>query len=796
MENPENNQVPEQAPKTPKKIVKKKVVSGYGYGGGYGGYGYGGGYGSYGSYGGYGSYGYGGYGYGGGYGAQGGYGSPAGGGVPNRTFKDYARILWERIWYIIITFFVIFAGVLLYTFRITPVYTSAATVQVLRDSDATIEGPGSATQSMNTRVVNVEDFNTQVKILESNEIIKAVRSRMKEEDVKRFMAPYQDMFTWGPAKTEFEILAENRTVMPERMSLIIRVIYTHPDAQVAADIANLFAGEYISYTHQLRVKKMMDSIDELRTKVAQQEAKVKEIDQKLVEYREKNGAFSVDEKDDVDRSEMRDLNTILTTDKRTLDAISTQWNQIQEYKKEGRPLTDLIFIAEQPQISKLLMDKSTQQIYIATLEKRYKEKHPNMIQARKTLDQYEKELEMAIDSAYQKMEASYETARNNFEQSQKRLAEKQESILALGRKAIQYRSLERERQVAESLHASFIAAMNIRTAQINLINEGSVIVDKAGKAQRPSSPNIPLYVVGGLLLGLFGGFGVAFMVAFLDDRAKSAYDIEAIIGLPLLGVMPRIKRLNSFEKAQIAASNADRATTEAFRALYSTLKVNALGKSAKVILFTSTTPSEGKSFVVTNLAFTAALHGEKTIIIDADLRLPVMAKTLGIDAKTGLIGYIEEGKDLDSAIIRDFFPNLDVLPCERRSDNPTQALNSERFIEMIQKFRGEYDRIIIDSPPIGAVSDAISLLPNVDGVIYVVKFNSVKRKTIKGFVRRMMESNVPVLGAVMNMVNQSSASAYSMNYYDKSYQSYYTTPEIVEEHEEEQEQLEDKGEEK
>ena len=97
---------------------------------------------------------------------------------------------------------------------------------------------------------------------------------------------------------------------------------------------------------------------------------------------------------------------------------------------------------------------------------------------------------------------------------------------------------------------------------------------------------------------------------------------------------------------------------------------------------------------------------------------------------------------------------------------------------------------------IGAVSDAISLLPNVDGVIYVVKFNSVKRKTIKGFVRRMMESNVPVLGAVMNMVNQSSASAYSMNYYDKSYQSYYTTPEIVEEQEEEQEQLEDKGEEK
>ena len=95
---------------------------------------------------------------------------------------------------------------------------------------------------------------------------------------------------------------------------------------------------------------------------------------------------------------------------------------------------------------------------------------------------------------------------------------------------------------------------------------------------------------------------------------------------------------------------------------------------------------------------------------------------------------------------------------------------------MIEKFRDTYDRIFIDSPPIGAVSDAITLLPTVDGVIYVVKFNTVKRKTIRAYIRRMMESNVPILGAVMNMVNPSSASVYSMNYYDKSYQNYYTAP--------------------
>ena len=131
---------------------------------------------------------------------------------------------------------------------------------------------------------------------------------------------------------------------------------------------------------------------------------------------------------------------------------------------------------------------------------------------------------------------------------------------------------------------------------------------------------------------------------------------------------------------------------------------------------------------------------------------------------------------MEDAIIHDYFPNLDVLVCEKRAKNPTQTLNSEEFAAMIEKFRDTYDRIFIDSPPIGAVSDAITLLPTVDGVIYVVKFNTVKRKTIRAYIRRMMESNVPILGAVMNMVNPSSASVYSMNYYDKSYQNYYTAP--------------------
>lgn len=802
MENSDPKNNPGQ--KTVKRVIKKRIISdasgAYGYGSG----GYGGGYG----YGGYGG-GYGGYGYGGGYGGGYGYGggnSAGGGGAaerPNRTFRDYMMILRERWAYIVITVFIILAGVILYTLRVTPIYMSMARVQILRDADVAIDGPGSTEKSRNFTILSMEDFNTQVKILESNEIIRAVKSRMKEDEIVRFMAPYNDMFTLGPRKTEEELLAENRTIAPERMSLIIRIVFEHPDPDMAATIANLFAQEYLNYTHHTRVQKILDSIDELRIKVAQQEAKVKELDKRLVEYREQYKAISLENLDDVDRNELRDLNTILTSDKRAFDSASTQWNLVQEFKREGKPLTDLPFIAELPQISKLLTDRSTQQVFVASSEKRYKEKHPRMIEARKALDQLNKEIDVAVGSAEQKVQAAYEAARQNYEQSQKRLLEKKEEILDLGRKAIVYKSIEREKQVAESMHAGLIASMNVRLAQVNLINEGANIIDKASPAIRPVSPNIPLNIILGIFGSLAGGVLVAFIVAFMDDRAKSAYDIESVVGLPLLGVIPRIRKLNSSEKAQVAVSNADRATTEAFRSLHSILKVNTIAKDSKVLLFTSTTPSEGKSFVVTNLALMCAMHGEKTIIIDADLRLPAMAKILGIESQNGVVSHIEDGKPIEECVIKDYYPNLDVLPCEKRSQNPTQALGSEEFISMLAKFREQYDRVFIDSPPVGAVSDAIALLPYVDGVVYIVKFNSVSRKAIQKNIRRLMVSNVPIVGAIMNMVPQGAASGYNLNYYDKSYQNYYTSQdeesedEIIEEEdtsEEESSQESDAGE--
>jgi succinoglycan biosynthesis transport protein ExoP len=308
-----------------------------------------------------------------------------------------------------------------------------------------------------------------------------------------------------------------------------------------------------------------------------------------------------------------------------------------------------------------------------------------------------------------------------------------------------------------------------------LKNPNARIIDVAVAPLNPSSPNVPMNLAAGFLGGLALGVGLVFLVGLLDDRIKSAFDIEGTIGLPMLGTVPRMKKLDVNSKAQAVASNANFHVTETFRSIHSALKLNEQSKNAKIIITTSTVPGEGKSFVSSNLALTFANHGEKTLLLDGDLRLPNVAKSLQLENEVGLLGHIEQGLSLDEVIQREVYPNFDVLPTGGKSKTPTQLLNSAKFVAMLTELRSRYDRIIIDCPPLAAVSDALNLLPLVDGVVYVVKFNTVKRGTALVNVRRLWESDTPVFGAILNNITSSYSGYYYNQHTDKAYQQYHVT---------------------
>jgi succinoglycan biosynthesis transport protein ExoP len=740
--------------------------------GGYGGssYGYGGG----GGYGGS-NYGYGGsnYGYGGGYGDGG------GGSGPQRSFKDYLLMFRERIWYLIVTLFIVFSGSILYTFNKTKVYTAVSQVQLFRDDASALGAIGQGSEMEQNQILSAEDLNTQISVMESLSIIKGVEQRLQDELRLRFMAPYEDLLSLSGPLTPLEILAKYRRIVPRRMSLMVNFAFSHPDPIVAAEVSNLFAKEFIDYNLKLNIDGSMKAVEDLRIRADQQKDRVEELELKLAEYREQNNAVSLQSDENIAAAQLARLNEIELTNKNIYDNFQTKWDQIETYRLEGRELWELSFVAEQPRVANLLQQVSGTRISISSLSKRYREKHPAMIQLLQTLQEGELELELAVQNSVNKIYAGYSESKSNFEVASLRLAEKEKELIELGKTRIEFNSLLRDLEVQQSFFQALNQRMTTEKAQVNLKNPNARIVDEAfpPRADQPSSPNIVLNLAAGFFGGIALGVGLIFAVALLDDRVKSAFDIEGTIGLPMLGVIPRIKKLDTNTKAQAVASNVDRHVTETFRSIHSALKLSDQSKNAKIILTTSTVPGEGKSFVSSNLSLTFANHGEKTLLLDCDLRLPNVARSLQIENDLGLLDYVENEVSLDEVIVKEVYPNLDVLSTGGKSKNPTQVLNSAQFEAMFAVLRNRYDRIVVDSPPLAAVSDALNLLPLVDGILYVIKFNTVKRKTAVLNVRRLWESNTPVYGAILNNITSTLSSYYYSNYTDKAYQDYYINQE-------------------
>jgi capsular exopolysaccharide synthesis family protein len=329
--------------------------------------------------------------------------------------------------------------------------------------------------------------------------------------------------------------------------------------------------------------------------------------------------------------------------------------------------------------------------------------------------------------------------------------------------------------VSKQLYDHYYSRMQQASVKVTSEGQTARIIDRAVTPIRPYRPNIPLNLIIGLVLGVGLGFGLVFLLALLDDKVKTTFDIETGIGIPLIGIVPRISRIDAAEKARIVADDRDRHTVEAFRGIHSTLNLNEESRNAKVLLCTSTIPSEGKSFIATNMAITFASHGERTIVLDCDLRMPNIAKSLEVPNRQGILDYIGGNRNLDELIIKDYLPNLDILPAGGRSKSPTQILSSEAFEALVHDLRMRYDKVIIDSPPLAPVSDALNILPLADGVLFVIRFNMVKRKTANVNIRRLRESNVPILGAVLNNLNTNVAGYYYSHYYDNSYKNYYLT---------------------
>ena len=683
------------------------------------------------------------------------------------SLRNAWLLIRERKWYVLTTFLVTVLLVAVFTFRSTPIYRARATVQVLRHGPHILR----VADVTDDTIAGDVDFNTQINIFDSVTVIQSVVNRLSPEELKQLIDPYTNHS--GETPSPATVIYAHRQIEPQRFTLIAAIEFEHPNPKIAARIANLIAEEYIAYNSRIRIEETLKAVDELKDRADQQRKHVDEIANALQAFRQRGNLISLVQSKDIVTEKLKALNIMATQTSAHLHEAEARWNQVQDWISSGKPLSELSFIESDPTVSHLIQEITKQKLTLADLRQYYKDKHPKLIEATNSVAQAEKELKVAVAAAAESIKGEYENARQIDDAARRALSEQETKSLDMDKSAVEYENLERDFRVNDQLLESMITRMRETSVTSSIETENARVLDPASAPPRPISPKIALDLAAGILTGILLGIGVAFLIAKIEDRVKTAFDVEEYVGFPLLGVIPRVERMDPADKAQVVSNGANPILVEAFLSLYSTLRVNDNSRNARLIAVTSTLPGEGKSFVATNLALTFASQGQRTAIVDCDLRKPNIQRSFRLRLTKGVIDWCLNGAPFDEIVVKDVFPNLDVITSGGRSSNPVNLINSKEFETLLAELAKRYDRVVFDTPPLGAVSDAMNLIPMMDGAIYTIQFNRVMRKAAQRSAQRLAAGNLTVFGAVLNDVTAGSSTEYYVDYNDKRVNEYH-----------------------
>jgi capsular exopolysaccharide synthesis family protein len=280
----------------------------------------------------------------------------------------------------------------------------------------------------------------------------------------------------------------------------------------------------------------------------------------------------------------------------------------------------------------------------------------------------------------------------------------------------------------------------------------------------------------GLLVGLLLGLVIAFGGVLLDNTVHNQEDIEQNLQLAFLGVLPKIRQStegdgDSVDRDRYILENPKSAVAECARSIRTNLIFMGTERPLRRLLFTSARPAEGKTTSAIAMGITMAQAGSRVLLIDTDLRKPRLHKTFGVSAEVGLTSTLVEIEKLDEAIKSTQVVGLDVLPCGPLPPNPAELLHSERFVALLDTLSKRYDRLLLDSPPVGAVTDAAILSQTCDGTLLVVQSSKSPKETVRRAARQIQGVGANLVGVILNDfdIEAGSYGYHHYHYYRYSY---------------------------
>jgi len=709
---------------------------------------------------------------------------------PNVHLFDRAAIIIKHLKAAAALAILVVAAMMYQTYTTVPLYRAQARIQI--DEEQT-----TAQTDFKEPYLAYSDpepyYQTQYKILQGRDLaLRAVR-HLKLDNVPEFngqgpkppalaqvlsmvkakvMAPFRSAggkvppAQAAPESQQAEAFLGRVGVNPVRGSRLVDVFFVAADPQFAARAVNVLAEEYVNQNLEFRLQNTDKTLQWLTQEVGKQQNVVQASERMLAEYRENQNALSLEDRQNIIVSRLNQVNDVASKARTSRIQKEALYNQVIA-AKDRESLTTIAANPFVQQLKARIVELERDRLRLA---ERYGDKHPDLLRVTSQINDADRQLDEEISKNVAAIKADYQAALEEEKQLNSDLEAQKVQATDLNRKSIDYSVLQREaesnRQVYESLLQREKELRVVSNSRANNVR----LLDRAEMPAAPFTPNTRRAWMMALLFGLGMGIAAAFAIDYLDDTVKTPEDVAWRLRLNFLGLVPKVHG----ERHPLLSGPVPHDFGEAFRALRTALVSSSGTDATHLVAITSTQPLEGKTTTAVNIALALAIGGARVLLIDADMRRPSVHKAMRLPNDRGLAELLNGKARMREVVQRCGDPNLLVIPAGSTPSNPSELLGSDRMRAFMQQLStGPFDWVIVDTPPVLAVTDAVVLAPLVHSVTFVIGAEMTRWRLAERAIETLRAGHPTSIAAVLNRVDFDRNRYYYSRYYGHQYKSYY-----------------------
>jgi polysaccharide biosynthesis transport protein len=634
-------------------------------------------------------------------------------------------------------------------------------------------------------------LQTQIRIVQSDTIavsvIKQLGLHLQPGFVgKQAMAPGRD-FDSLDLKTRARLtsgLHRSLTVQLIPKTEIIEINFRSGDPKLAADVANAVANTYIEHNFQTKYQATLQTSEWLTKQLDDVRKNAEAAQEKVISYQKKMGLLGTDESHNIIVDRLEQLN------KARSEAEGDRIVKEAKYRIAMTENPELIAnIAPESLLGTLYKQRAESRSEYAQLAGKYGAAYPRVVQLQSQLSELDSSITEEIGKVSETLRAEYRAALKSEQMLQASLEKQKDDAFKMNQDAIQYGIMRREVDSSRDLYEGLLKKLKEAGILAGLKSSNINIVDQASVPVEPVEPKVPLNIALGCMGGLLFGLALAFVVENVDSSIRTPEDIEAYCSLPSLGIIPSVPMTRPDRTAEkslvgtrqpqlilpVTMEHRNSASAEAFRALRTSLLLSSPGAPPQVILVTSAMMQEGKTFTSLNLAVVLSQTGQKVLLVDSDMRRPAINKYLGLSTNRGLSACLAGTEDSAAMVMNiEEIPGLHVMPAGHMPPYPSEMLASEAMPQLVRGWREQFRYIVIDTPPVLAVTDAVVSARVADAIVLVARSEKTGRQSLVRARDLLKKVHANIAGVVVNDLSFNSVEYRQYyGYYGNDHQGYY-----------------------